>query len=436
MSGVEEGPGLHLEQELEVPSQIEPGLFEGHSLRHWRWKSYATGFWIFQVGTGCSTTVTRVESPCRSLTSISTAFSSVLWMGKSVSSNGYQSPAHLSIRDSGRTLGRGPRNITRSTRMSSYEPPEETSRQAPVPLVRCSVLQYPPDLTRLLHNIARDARLAIEETGTNMLYLIFGFLEFYDSAHSDKLLRAPLIAVPVALTKKGVLNGYNTYELTYTGDDIRENLTLAEKLRRDFNLNLPPFDEDKHGEDAEAYLEDVTEVVRNRPRWQVKRQLTMAMLSFGKLALWAELDPQKWPGLLQHPIVKDLFQGNTREFADSLEDASVDDLKDCDELIYDADSSQHNALRNVLSGKTLVINGPPGTGKSQTITNIIASSLVSGKSVLFVAEKLAALEIVKSRLEEAGLGDFCLELHSHKTQKKKLLADIDVRMKGDARVPT
>ena len=268
-----------------------------------------------------------------------------------------------------------------------------------------------------------------------MLYLIFGFLEFYDSAHSDKLLRAPLIAVPVALTKKGVSNGYNTYELTYTGDDIRENLTLAEKLRRDFNLNLPPFDEDKHGEDAEAYLKDVTEVVRNRPRWQVKRQLTMAMLSFGKLALWAELDPQKWPGLLQHPIVKDLFQGNTREFADSLEDASVDDLKDCDELIYDADSSQHNALRNVLSGKTLVINGPPGTGKCQTITNIIASSLVSGKSVLFVAEKLAALEIVKSRLEEAGLGDFCLELHSHKTQKKKLLADIDVHMKGKYRVP-
>lgn len=161
----------------------------------------------------------------------------------------------------------------------------------------------------------------------------------------------------------------------------------------------------------------------------------MAMLSFGKLALWAELDPRKWPGLLGHSIVKGLFQGNTREFADNLEEVGVDDLKSFDELIYDADSSQHNALLDVLSGRTLVINGPPGTGKSQTITNIIASSLVAGKSALFVAEKLAALEVVKSRLEEAGLGDFCLELHSHKTQKKKLLEDIDTRMKGKYRVP-
>lgn len=298
------------------------------------------------------------------------------------------------------------------------------------------VLQYPPELTRLLHNIARDARLAIEETGTNMLHLVFGFLEFYDAAHSEKPLLAPLIAVPVSLRKKGAASGYDTYDLAHTGDDIRENLTLREKLKHDFNINLPVFDDDQHGDDAEVYLEGVAEIIRNRPNWKVKRQVTLAMLSFGKPALWAELDPEKWPGLLEHQIVKNVFQGNTRDFEDVPSEVKVDELESFDELIHDADGSQHGALVDVLSGRTLVINGPPGTGKSQTITNIIASSVVRGKSVLFVAEKLAALEVVKSRLHDAELGDFCLELHSHKTQKKRLLEDIDARMHGTYQSPT
>ena len=199
-------------------------------------------------------------------------------------------------------------------------------------------------------------------------------------------------------------------------------------------MNLPGFDEDRHGQDADAYLEDVAEIIRKRPNWKVKRQLTLAMLAFGKLALWAELDPQRWPELLDHDIVKSLFQGNTRDVADEPENICVDDLETFDQLIYEADSSQHKALVDVLNGRTLVVNGPPGTGKSQTITNVIASSLEAGKSVLFVAEKLAALEVVKSRLEGAGLGDFCLELHSHKSQKK-LLELLDSRMKGKYRVP-
>jgi archaellum biogenesis ATPase FlaH len=94
----------------------------------------------------------------------------------------------------------------------------------------------------------------------------------------------------------------------------------------------------------------------------------------------------------------------------------------------DADSSQHSAIIDVLNGKNIVIEGPPGTGKSQTITNLIAACLANGKSVLFVAEKLTALEVVRKRLDASGLGAFCLELHSHKTQKKTVLADIKNRL--------
>ena len=96
-------------------------------------------------------------------------------------------------------------------------------------------------------------------------------------------------------------------------------------------------------------------------------------------------------------------------------------------LIYDADSSQHSALIDALDGKNLVIEGPPGTGKSQTITNLIASALHMGKKVLFVSEKLAALEVVKARLAHAGIENFVLELHSNKTNKKSVIENIKKR---------
>ena len=93
----------------------------------------------------------------------------------------------------------------------------------------------------------------------------------------------------------------------------------------------------------------------------------------------------------------------------------------------DEKPSQHSALVDVMKGKNLVVQGPPGTGKSQTITNIIANALAAGKRVLFLAEKQAALEVVKRRLDWAGLGDFCLELHSDKSSPKSVISSIQAR---------
>src|SRR5690606_33370315 len=93
-------------------------------------------------------------------------------------------------------------------------------------------------------------------------------------------------------------------------------------------------------------------------------------------------------------------------------------------LVLEADASQQAAVASVLRGRSFVLQGPPGTGKSQTITNLIAAAMADGKRVLFVSEKMAALEVVHRRLVEAGLGDFCLELHSQKTQKKQVLASL------------
>ena len=290
-------------------------------------------------------------------------------------------------------------------------------------------LLYPVDLERQLRKIASEAKTAIEETGTNMLFMVFGFLEFYDSDDSDRAMLAPLLSLPVTLVRGPIDRETRTYlySVQHSGEDLAENHTLREKLRRDFTLSLPDFGEE---EEPESYFSRIESAVAKKRRWKVRRQITLGMLSFGKLAIWSDLDTRKNPGLLESELVKTVFSGGDGGGGGiQAEDYRIDERPEAEHpLIYDADSSQHSAIIDVLTGKNMVINGPPGTGKSQTITNIIAAALSKGKKVLFVSEKLAALEVVRHRLNQAGLGHFCLELHSHKTQKKKFLEDIQARI--------
>lgn len=294
-------------------------------------------------------------------------------------------------------------------------------------------LLYPADLERQLRKISGEAKTAVEETGTNMLFLVFGFLEFYDSDDSEKPLLSPLLSLPVALSRGLIDEETRTYQYTvqHNGEDLAENQTLREKLRRDFMLSLPEFGEE---DQPEAYFARIEKTIKNKRRWKVRRQITLGMLSFGKLAIWADLDTKKNPGLVDHALIKSVFSGSAGGGGLYAEDYRIDERPEAlQPLIYDADSSQHSAIIDVLSGKNLVVNGPPGTGKSQTITNVIAAALANGKKVLFVSEKLAALEVVRHRLNQAGLGHFCLELHSHNTQKKRFLEDIQARI--DQRFP-
>lgn len=291
-------------------------------------------------------------------------------------------------------------------------------------------LLYPAELERQLRKMAGEAKTAVEETGTNMLFLVFGFLEFYDSNDSERGMLAPLLSLPVTLVRGEIDKDTRTYQYTvqHNGEDLAENYTLREKLRRDFMLSVPEFGEE---DEPETYFTRIEQAVKNKRRWKVRRQITLGMLSFGKLAMWADLDTKKNAGLAEHELVKSVFSGGSGGGDGSLhaEDYLIDERPEAlQPLIYDADSSQHSAILDVLSGKNLVINGPPGTGKSQTITNVIAAALAKGKKVLFVSEKLAALEVVRRRLNHVGLGHFCLELHSHKTQKKKFLEDIQARL--------
>ena len=300
-------------------------------------------------------------------------------------------------------------------------------------------LFYAEDLGKHGRKLEREAKLAIEETGANMLFLVLGFLEYPEAPDSDKLNQAPLICVPVSLSRTDD-GQYSSFYLNYTGEELADNLSLREKVKRDFGLNLPEYDADEEGS-VETYLDAVSEAVAKLPNWQVRRMMTLSLLSFTNMLLVRDLDPERWPSdgktsaLLGHPLVKQVFEGKPSDGgAQYASEFAIDDHpKGNLPLIYDADSSQHSALIDVLEGRNRVIEGPPGTGKSQTITNLIAAALQAGKKVLFVAEKLAALEVVKSRLSLAGLDPFVLELHSNKTNKKRVLEDLAARV--NLRIP-
>lgn len=295
-------------------------------------------------------------------------------------------------------------------------------------------LYYAEDLGKHCRKLEREAKSAIEETGANMLYLVAGFLNFPETPGSEKIYQAPLLCIPVSIFKFDE-GQYTSFYLKYTGDELSDNLSLREKLKRDFGFNLPEFDPE--GDDsAEQYLNRVSLAVERQPDWSVKPMLTLTLLSFTNVLMVREMDPSKWPqegdsnSLLGHPLVKQVFEGKPSsgetQYADeySIDDHPKGNLP----LIFDADSSQHSALIDVLEGHSRVIEGPPGTGKSQTITNLIAAGLQAGKKILFVAEKLAALDVVKSRLNQAGLSPFVLELHSNKTNKKQVLEDLAARI--------
>lgn len=286
---------------------------------------------------------------------------------------------------------------------------------------------------RRLTELFRSARNALDENGTNTLFATVGILEWRETLHSECVHRAPLLMVPVELKRKSVLEGFF---LRRVDEETRLNFTLMEMLRQNFRKEingLDPLPVDENGVDVSKVLRIVRDAVRDLSGWEVKPEVWLGQFSFTKFLLWKDLS-DRLDDLKKNRVVRHLIEEAGIPFANPPGDVQAHELDDRfhpREILCprSADSSQLAAVMAAADGHDFVLEGPPGTGKSQTITNIIAHCLAVGKRVLFVAEKRAALDVVHRRLREDGLEPFCLELHSNKTGKADVLAQFENTLK-------
>lgn len=283
------------------------------------------------------------------------------------------------------------------------------------------------DLHKRLLSIYYHSRNYIQERGFNILYLAMGMLNWYEDDSSDKLRKAPLILIPVEIDRTSATE---KFKVKYDGEEINENLSLAAKLKQEFNIEYPQFP-DLEDIEVYKYITSIEKATSGMNRWSVSPDdISLGFFSFGKFLMYRDLGASSWPDDKQpgdHPILESILDSGFKEpTSEFTEEENLDKYisPDNSNLVVDADSSQMMAILDVKNNRNLVIQGPPGTGKSQTITNLIAQAIGQGKKVLFVAEKMAALEVVKRRLDNLGLGDACLEIHSHNTKKKELLKNL------------
>lgn len=277
-----------------------------------------------------------------------------------------------------------------------------------------------------LLDVYRTARTLQEEQGINNLFLVFGLLKWYEAENSEEPRYAPLVLMPVELERD---NAQSQFKVRYRGDEISSNRSLEVKVK-EFHLTLPEITEPEDL-NLQDFFDQVKSAVRAQKRWEVLAdQVHLSFFSFTKFLMHRDLDAANWPEQSKpqdHQVVASLLgKGFTYSEPFFGDKEKLDPHLNPVDLhhVMEADSSQTVVIHEVMHGRNLVVEGPPGTGKSQTITNMIAGAIHQGKRVLFVSEKMAALEVVKRRLDAAGLGVACLELHSHKTNKKAFLQEL------------
>lgn len=301
-------------------------------------------------------------------------------------------------------------------------------------------LETPDDsetLDRKLFYVFNQANSIFEEQGYPVLYLAVGFLQWSDSKSSVKNPKAPLLLIPIELKRIG--KGRN-FSIQWTGDEIFTSITLQAKMK-EFGIQIPEFEMPEEAAGVEDYLKAVSAATREKKDWELLPEVCLDLFNFRKFVMYKDLDPATWPEDMspaEHPLIQKIFnpQDPECEVSGFLEEEVDLKLSAKDTYhIMDADSSQIAVIEDVKAGKDLVVEGPPGTGKSQTIANTIAELMAQGRSVLFVSEKMAALQVVKSRLDAAGLGELCLEIHSNQTRKKAVLEELEKTLNRAAPAP-
>ena len=278
-----------------------------------------------------------------------------------------------------------------------------------------------------LVNLFRKAKNDLEEGGANTLFLALGMLSWKEDTRDAKSYKAPLILIPVQLVRKSARAPIRMRQLQ--DEDPLFNLTLIEFLYTEHAIDLSHFrgelPEDESGVDVARVWQDVREAIAEQPGFEVLEECVVASFSFAKYLMWKDLRDRLQDlkenlfvaHLVDHP--QEAYEQEASFLLRDELDSKVDPAK-----IYiplNCDSSQMVAVEAGSRPQDFVLEGPPGTGKSETIANMIVNNLAQGRKVLFVAEKIAALQVVYRRLEKIHLDQHVLELHSNKANKKAVL---------------
>lgn len=276
----------------------------------------------------------------------------------------------------------------------------------------------------------RKAKSDLAEGGANTLFMAVGFLRFKKDGADERRYSAPLLLLPIKLTRR---SAKSDFFVSHHEDDVVFNQTLLELLDRDFGIQIPALrgvlPEDESGLDITRIIATVKNAIRDVPGFEVVEETAISTFSFSKYLMWKDLVDRS-DSLRNNRLVRHLLDNPTEPFTGAAQDLptadSIDTQVDAAKLYtpLPADSSQLAAIVGAESGNDFVIIGPPGTGKSQTIANMIAHCMAHGKTVLFVAEKAAALDVVHRRLKSYGLADACLELHSNKADRRSVISQL------------
>ena len=313
--------------------------------------------------------------------------------------------------------------------------PTETHEDGRHEDTEIQTLLLPDVLERRLKGLIAKHRTWEQETGIRVLHAAFGFLEWTDpNQRSKKLNLAPLVVLPVKVEREKSSKG-SKFFVSGLGEPHEENKVLREKLLTQFHIDLPHY----HGEPCEDFFEIINSSLPEGSKWKVRRQVAVGVFPSARLAMYHDLNTETG-AFDNHEIVSALLGGvetdpTASPFADDFEvdEPEIESKVPC--LVMSADSSQFSALVDLANGKNQALEGPPGTGKSQTIVNAIAAALADGKKVLFVAEKMAALDVVRSRLESVKLGEFVLPLLASRSSKEQVIEAIRHRVEMTADAP-
>lgn len=289
------------------------------------------------------------------------------------------------------------------------------------------------ELDKAIVHLYRTSRTAMEENGANTLYLALGFLRWYETQASQKPRYAPLVLLPVEMVRKSANRGYF---IRLRDEEPQMNITLLEMLKQDFGIHitgLDPLPQDEHGVDILTVFTTMRKAVMGQNQWDVLEAACLGIFSFSQFVMWNDIRNRS-DDLKKNKMVSSLIEGRLTWSCEPME---IGDRVPEDDVFLpmSVDASQLFAVKAAAEGKSFVLHGPPGTGKSQTITVMIANALAQGKTVLFVAEKMAALSVVEKRLNAIGLGPFCLELHSNKSKKSSVLEQLRTAIEVGKKAP-